>query len=223
MLEGALCVEDDHREYTLTANDGEFLIRPWVNHRLYPSAAHDGAIKFLLAGEDTPELFKLDTIFFENWYGYQDETVVAGKGVDLIQVLSVGWASLMARGDLLDSNGLANRSRCSTPVAPTCLSRGGCRSGGLCPWRWAWWLGAGSGGCWAINPITGSGRLIGIWRVGRWSSRCSSGGLLARRRTEGLGLCVLACICIRDLHSAIPILTRSNSSHLPVVLCVGVG
>lgn len=89
MLEGMLCVEDDTQEHTLTPTSGEFLVRPWVNHRLYPPAGYEGDIRFLLAGEETPELFQLDTIFFENWYGYQDETVVVGKGVDLIQVLSM--------------------------------------------------------------------------------------------------------------------------------------
>ncbi|KAK1145119.1 hypothetical protein N8T08_004552 [Aspergillus melleus] len=89
VLEGVLCVEDDNQEYTLRPTSGEFLIRPWVNHRCYPPTGYEGNIKFLLAGEETPEPFRLDTIFFENWYGYQDETVVAGKGVDLIQVLSM--------------------------------------------------------------------------------------------------------------------------------------
>ncbi|THC93411.1 hypothetical protein EYZ11_007106 [Aspergillus tanneri] len=89
VLEGQLYVEDDKQEYGLTPSDGEICIQPWVNHRLYPSASYNGTIKFLLSGEDTPELFRLDTIFFENWYGYQDETVVLGKGVDLIQVMSM--------------------------------------------------------------------------------------------------------------------------------------
>ena len=46
-------------------------------------------IRFLLAAEDTAEMFKLDLVFFENWYAYQDETVAKGKPVNLIQVMSV--------------------------------------------------------------------------------------------------------------------------------------
>ena len=35
------------------------------------------------------ETFKSDILFFMNWYGYQEETVVVGKNVDIIQVMSV--------------------------------------------------------------------------------------------------------------------------------------
>lgn len=35
------------------------------------------------------ETFKLDILFFMNWYGYQEETVVVGKKVDILQVMSV--------------------------------------------------------------------------------------------------------------------------------------
>lgn len=45
-------------------------------------------VKFLLSGERTDSVFELNPVFFENWYRYQDEIVVKGKKVDLIQVLS---------------------------------------------------------------------------------------------------------------------------------------
>ncbi|KAE8375367.1 hypothetical protein BDV26DRAFT_17740 [Aspergillus bertholletiae] len=102
VLEGELCVEAGTREYTLTPQTGKFCIQPWVNHRLYPppqllldddDAVSSGRgrriIRFLLSGQDTPEVFKLDTIFFMNWYAYQEETVVVGKKVDVIQVMSM--------------------------------------------------------------------------------------------------------------------------------------
>lgn len=37
------------------------------------------------------ETFKLDILFFMNWYGYQEETVVVGKNVDILQVMSVSF------------------------------------------------------------------------------------------------------------------------------------
>ncbi|PYH35671.1 cupin domain-containing protein [Aspergillus neoniger CBS 115656] len=103
VLEGELCVDVGNQQYTLTPQSGRFCIRPWVNHRLYPplfpaqqrsnddmiSPGGGGIIRFLLSGQDTVETFKLDILFFMNWYGYQEETVVVGKNVDILQVMSM--------------------------------------------------------------------------------------------------------------------------------------
>ncbi|KAM7186169.1 hypothetical protein V8F20_011507 [Naviculisporaceae sp. PSN 640] len=90
VLEGLLCVEIDGVERNLTNEDGEIVVEPWAHHRLYPPP-RDGLsgpkTVFLLSGDDTPEVFKLDFVFFQNWYGYQDECVLGGKSFDLIQVL----------------------------------------------------------------------------------------------------------------------------------------
>ncbi|PWY68374.1 hypothetical protein BO83DRAFT_400825 [Aspergillus eucalypticola CBS 122712] len=103
VLEGELCVDVGSQQYTLTPQSGRFCIRPWVNHRLYPplfpalqrsndamiSSGGGGIIRFLLSGQDTVETFKLDILFFMNWYGYQEETVVVGNNVDILQVMSM--------------------------------------------------------------------------------------------------------------------------------------
>ena len=112
VVEGSLCVEIEGSEQVLTPADGELCVKPWLNHRLYPpneilkaAAIEEGVdttndttagrdrgndqIKFLLAGEETAKSFRLDTIFFENWYGYQDEVILGGKRMDLIQVMCV--------------------------------------------------------------------------------------------------------------------------------------
>ncbi|RJE27104.1 hypothetical protein PHISCL_00571 [Aspergillus sclerotialis] len=98
VLQGQLCVEDDqHGARILTPADGEICIKPWVQHRLYPPIrpGTEGAdpvttpIRFILAGQDTAEVFRLDLIFFENWYAYQDETVAKGRGMSLVQVMSM--------------------------------------------------------------------------------------------------------------------------------------
>ncbi|KAI1097236.1 hypothetical protein F4804DRAFT_328183 [Jackrogersella minutella] len=34
--------------------------------------------QFILSGQETAELFKLDTVFFQNWYEYQDEIIRTG-------------------------------------------------------------------------------------------------------------------------------------------------
>lgn len=102
VLEGRLAVEIEGVEHVLGPKDGEFEVRPWCNHRLYSPVTEQGKdgelyddgwdgekTIFLLSGQDTDEMFRLDTVFFENWYAYQDLVVVKGEKIDLIQVMSV--------------------------------------------------------------------------------------------------------------------------------------
>lgn len=94
VTEGKLGVEVDGNEYILTPANGEFTIHPWTNHRLYPLAPTSGSgdsqtTRFLLSGQRTEDAFKLDTVFFQNWYGYQDAVVVGGEKMDLLQVMNV--------------------------------------------------------------------------------------------------------------------------------------
>lgn len=96
VLEGRLCVDVDGQPRVLTKEDGEICVLPWVHHRLYPpqlDSSLDGAetqrTVFLLSGSEADQLFKLDLIFFENWYAYQDEIVVGGNRPNVFQVLSV--------------------------------------------------------------------------------------------------------------------------------------
>jgi hypothetical protein len=93
VTEGCLAVECNGVEHTLTPADGEFVIQPWTNHRLYPTAQRDGQTitRFLLSGKDTAETYKLDELFFENWYGYQDAVFVHGEPLSMVQVMSVSW------------------------------------------------------------------------------------------------------------------------------------
>lgn len=96
VLEGRLCVEIDGVERILTIDDGEIVIKAWAHHRLYPpprDGQNGNKTVFLLSGDDTPEVFKLDFVFFQNWYAYQDECVANGGKFDPIQVMSVSDAS----------------------------------------------------------------------------------------------------------------------------------
>lgn len=96
VTEGTLAVEVEGRELSLTAADGVFTVRPYVNHRLYPKplSEQDGGghvIKFLLSGQKMPQAYNMDVIFFENWYKYQDHVVVDKAPISLIQVMSVSF------------------------------------------------------------------------------------------------------------------------------------
>ncbi|KAK8063019.1 hypothetical protein PG997_015116, partial [Apiospora hydei] len=89
----------------------DFCIPAGAHHTWYPSAARvedndeddggrevgDGGgssrrrnmrmTRVVVSGEATPELFRLDWAFFENWYGYQDLCFQKGCAPDLIQVM----------------------------------------------------------------------------------------------------------------------------------------
>ncbi|KUI73670.1 Polyketide synthase CurC [Cytospora mali] len=96
VLEGRLCVDVDGQTRVLTKEDGELCVLPWAHHRLYPpprnSVEDDSAGQrtvFLLSGSEAHQLFKLDLVFFMNWYAYQDDVVVRGHPANLFQVLSM--------------------------------------------------------------------------------------------------------------------------------------
>ncbi|KAI5919048.1 hypothetical protein F4810DRAFT_527633 [Camillea tinctor] len=101
VVEGRLAVEVEGVERVLAPEDGEVCVKPWAHHRLYSpvtevkdKAEGEGEgegdkTRFLLSGQDTDAMFRLDTVFFENWYGYQDRIVVAGEKPNLVQVLSM--------------------------------------------------------------------------------------------------------------------------------------
>ena len=49
-----------------------------------------GISRSLFSAAETAELFRLHTVFFENWYRYQDEVVICIRRMNLIQMLCVG-------------------------------------------------------------------------------------------------------------------------------------
>ncbi|KAF2014437.1 hypothetical protein BU24DRAFT_481897 [Aaosphaeria arxii CBS 175.79] len=91
VIEGRLYVEIDGVETLLTPTHGEVTVKAWSNHRLYPPppTADGEKCKFILSGADTPHAFRLDNVFFSNWYGYQNDVFLNGKKYDLIQLLSM--------------------------------------------------------------------------------------------------------------------------------------
>lgn len=93
-IKGKMGLELDGKEYVLSPGDGPMSIKPYVNHRSYPlelERQNDGdtVVEFLLSGEKTDSVFELNPVFFENWYKYQDDVVVHGAKIDLIQLFSV--------------------------------------------------------------------------------------------------------------------------------------
>lgn len=189
VLEGRLAVEVEGAEHVLSPRDGEFSLRPWCNHRLYSPVTdvEEGAkgyddgwdgekTVFLLSGQDTDEMFRLDTVFFENWYAYQDLIVVKGEKVDLVQVMSVSRLAALACARLATVTDFVSH-RCLMLAAHTCHCQLGYRSVAQLRAVWVSSLGAGSAGYSAISPSLGSGRRTGTSHAKRWRGRYSTDGL----------------------------------------------
>ncbi|KAI7780127.1 hypothetical protein LA080_000046 [Diaporthe eres] len=91
VLEGRLCYEIEGKELVLTPEDGEVCIEPWTHHRLLPTPPTDGPSGrrsvVLLSSTDSDQVFKLDYIFYQNWYSYQEEFIIHGGSLSLLQVL----------------------------------------------------------------------------------------------------------------------------------------
>ncbi|KAI0886386.1 uncharacterized protein GGS22DRAFT_128161 [Annulohypoxylon maeteangense] len=90
--EGKIGLELEGTEYILLPGQDEYCIESWANHRSYPLELErqEGrtVVKFLLSGAKSPEVYELNTLFFENWYKYQEHVVRKGGKIDLIQALS---------------------------------------------------------------------------------------------------------------------------------------
>lgn len=103
-VQGKMCLEIEGQEIVLTPEDGAYTIKPYANHRSFPmplEVQDEGLteVKFLLSGEKTAQEFGLSIVFFENWYKYQNEIVVGGKDISLVQLLSVCRANIVSWRD----------------------------------------------------------------------------------------------------------------------------
>lgn len=133
-IQGKMCLELNGKEHVLLAGDGPMSIKPYVNHRSYPAALadqNDGetVVKFLLSGEKTDSVFELNPVFFENWYKYQDDVVVNGAKISLIQLFSVSHLSSPVYHQL-NERPCAHHQKCrhSMLVVLMCHFHGGCLS-----------------------------------------------------------------------------------------------
>lgn len=90
VLAGSLTVEIEGEEIELTPESAKLGVKPGLNHRLYPTpSSTEAELVVLLSATDAGIPFQLDLAFFENWYAYQDEILVHGGAVDIIQVMNV--------------------------------------------------------------------------------------------------------------------------------------
>jgi hypothetical protein len=131
-IQGKMGLELDGKEHVLSAGDGPMSIKPYVNHRSYPLslAQQDNGetvVKFLLSGEKTDSIFELNPVFFENWYKYQDDVVVNGAKISLIQLFCVSHSYSFYPNQLCQRT-CAHYRKCrhSMPGVHMCRFHGGC-------------------------------------------------------------------------------------------------
>lgn len=100
VLKGTLKVFVEDKEMTMKPEDGELLVEPWTNHCLYadsPEPTDEGpdlsnTTEFVVSGDNTDETsYRLDYMFFENWYAYQNDLVTNKKSLSTIQLLAVSF------------------------------------------------------------------------------------------------------------------------------------
>ena len=87
-------IEGEHRR--LTKEDPPALILPYVNHVVYPTPGVSlDDVEFTVSSVDVRKEggssnHQLDRLYFENWYGYQEDVFrTPGAKFDIIQTLSV--------------------------------------------------------------------------------------------------------------------------------------
>lgn len=97
--EGRLCYEVEGKEMVLKPEDGEVCIPPWTHHRILPTPPTDGPsgrrTVFTLSSTDSDQVFKLDDIFYENWYSYQEDFIIHGASISVLQILIVSMTGYL--------------------------------------------------------------------------------------------------------------------------------
>ncbi|KAI5804960.1 hypothetical protein EDC01DRAFT_641472 [Geopyxis carbonaria] len=86
VVAGSITVEIDGKPIKRTPSSGEFTVHPWVNHRIYPTPNTDEKEVVLLVSATATEGTggtEMDSVFFENWYRYQDQALSGGESVDV--------------------------------------------------------------------------------------------------------------------------------------------
>lgn len=197
VLEGALGVElEGEGDLVLGPEAGELCIPRWRNHRIYqaatPAAAppegengKDGRpsnnrVRVRVSGEENADVFRLDLMFFENWYAYEDAIVTGAEKLDIIQVMCVRYTPSSSSGPhtcilCFTSHQLDTKTdvslpvkRCGTRAGRISRSLGGCLAVSACRRRQGWWWAGGWEACWVTARTRPDGRPSGRPHARGW-------------------------------------------------------
>ena len=92
---GDFTLDVDGKQYRVTRDDPVMVISPWQHHCVYgTSGIIQEEVEFVAHSEDTrggrgSGQAQLDRMFFENWYGYQEDVFQSRSKFDILQVLAV--------------------------------------------------------------------------------------------------------------------------------------
>lgn len=90
VISGKVTIEVEGAERVLSAESGEVSIEPGPYHRLWPTPGSEENLIFDLSASEAPDVSLIvDQCFFENWYGYQNDVLLHGEKLDIIQVMNV--------------------------------------------------------------------------------------------------------------------------------------
>lgn len=91
VLKGTLTIDFNGVPRECTPEDGEVDIRPGTHHVMYGTLGKElEEVEFEISGDGREGgQLAMDLVFFENWYGYQEDVFQRGQKLDVIQVLSV--------------------------------------------------------------------------------------------------------------------------------------
>jgi len=92
--EGIMGVNIDGQIFKKTPEDPEFSIPPNVFHGFFRHPESPGPMTVVLSSSDSGRDYKLDRVFFENWYGFWHDSSVYYGGMNYIQ-----WLQIYDAGD----------------------------------------------------------------------------------------------------------------------------
>ena len=87
--QGIMGVKVDGKQYKKTPEDPEFLVPAGTFHGFYRHPDSPGPMTVLLSASDSGNDYKLDRVFFENWYGFWHDSLLYHGKMNYIHWLAV--------------------------------------------------------------------------------------------------------------------------------------
>ena len=86
---GRMGLEVNGKAKIVTPEDGVIVGPAGCLHRFWVAEDSVEDMIIVLNATDAAIDYQLDRVFFENWYGFRQDSLTQGKGMDVIQMLSV--------------------------------------------------------------------------------------------------------------------------------------
>ena len=120
--QGIMGVNIDGVQHKKTPEDPEFSVPAGTFHGFFRHPESPGPMTVVLSATDSGNDYKLDRVFFENWYGYWHDALLYEGGMNTIQ-----WLAVSASPSARIHASLTLRLRYTTPEMLTQMCRPGYR------------------------------------------------------------------------------------------------